>query len=115
MRSVAVQCISARDVNCFSNTTYARDLKGKILYSADGKPRIDPKTLDPKQYIGNWTSVDPNSSEGKKLAFITKISKLPSVEAIPIMKNHWVLTWTLGRAPTLEHNKPNVVLTYVGR
>ena len=50
----------------------------------------------PKQYIGKWTGIDPQSVEGKKNAFVTQISKLPATEAIPILKNQWVLTWTLG-------------------
>jgi len=37
-----IHCISAKDVDCLSNTTYARDAKGKILYDSNGKPRIDP-------------------------------------------------------------------------
>jgi hypothetical protein len=90
-----VQCISARDVDCLSNTTWARDAKGRILNDQNGKPRIDTSKLDPKQYIGRWTGLDPKSAEGKENAFITQISKLPQTEAIPILKNQWVLTWTL--------------------
>jgi hypothetical protein len=111
----AVQCISAKDVDCLSNTTYVRNKMGKILYDNKGKPRIDSKKLDPKQYIGNWTGIDPKSPEGKKLAFITQISKLPKTEAIPLLKNKWVLTWTFGQTKSLEASKPAVVLTYVGQ
>lgn len=110
-----VQCISARNVDCLSNTTWARDAKGRILYDQNGKPRIAPGTLDPKQYIGKWTGLDPNSIEGKKNEFITRISKLPKSDVIPLMKNQWVLTSTLGVGQTIEHNKPTVVLTYVGK
>lgn len=83
-----VQCISARDVDCLSNTTWARDAKGKLLDDKDGKPKIDTSKLDPKQYIGKWTGFDPQSAEGKTNAFITQVSKLPKMEAIPILKNH---------------------------
>jgi hypothetical protein len=108
-----VQCISARDVDCLSNTTWARDVKGKILYDEkNGKPRIDPSSLDPNQYIGRWSALDPQSPEGKTNAFITQISKLPNMEAIPILKNQWVLTWTLS---TEQDKKPTVVVTYVGK
>ncbi len=110
----AVQCISAKDVDCLSNTTYARDLQGKLLYDADGNPRIDPKKLDPKLETGKWSGIDTRSPAGKAVAFMTQISKLPKAEAIPIMQNQWVLTWTLGKPGPLEHNRPTVVLTYVG-
>jgi WD40 repeat protein len=107
-----VQCISARDVDCLSNTTWARDAKGKIL-DDHGKPRIDTIKLDPTQYIGRWTGVDPQSAEGKENAFITQISKLPSMEAIPILRNQWVLTWTLGKEHDIAYKTPTVALTYV--
>jgi hypothetical protein len=110
-----VQCISARDVDCLSNTTWARDAKGKLLYDQDGKPRIDTSKLDPKQYIGRWTELGSQSAEGKKNAFITQISKLPKMEAIPILKNQWVLTWTLGKEQDIAYKRPTVVLTYVGK
>jgi hypothetical protein len=110
-----VQCISARDVDCLSNTTWVRDAKGKILYDEDGKPRIDTNRLDPKQYVGKWTGLAPESIESKKNAFIAQISKLPDMEAIPILKNQWVLTWTLGRDQDIEYKMPTVVLTHVGK
>ncbi len=113
-----IHCISAKDVDCISNTTYMRKtkekLKGRILFDNNGNPLIDPKKLDPQQYIGRWTAIDLNSREGQTLAFISKISKLPKVEAIPLKNNQWVLTWTLGRDKTIEYGKPAVVLTYVG-
>ena len=109
-----VQCISARDVDCMAKTTWARDAKGKILNDANGKPRIDPKKLDPLQNVGAWTGIDPASVEGKKNAFVTKISQLPRFEAIPLMKNRWVLTWVAGTSSKLGYGQPTVVLTYVG-
>lgn len=109
-----VQCISARDLDCMSKTTWARDAKGRILTDANGKPRFDTKKLDPQQYIGKWTGIDPNSVDGKKNAIIGKISQLPKVEAIPLMKNKWVLSWTAGKTPTIGYGQPTVVLTYVG-
>jgi hypothetical protein len=109
-----VQCISAGDVNCLSNTTYAKDLKGQFLYDKNGKPRIESAKLDPKQYIGQWTGIDPNSAEGKNIQTITGVSKLPETQAIPIANNQWVVTWTLGQNKTLQNNIPAVVLTYVG-
>ena len=109
-----VQCVTARDVDCLSNTTWARDAKGKILYDSNGKPRIDTAKLDPAQNIGKWTGIDPNSTEGKKNEIITKISQLPKMEVIPLMKNNWVLTWSLGKKTEIEYGSPTVVLTHVG-
>jgi len=109
-----VQCISARDVDCLSNTTWVRDVKGKILYDQQGKPRIDTTKLDPKTYVGKWTRFDPNSPVGKSNSFITQISKLPKTEAIPLLKNQWVVTWNVGKQRSIGHNAPTVVLTYVG-
>ncbi|WP_354130212.1 MULTISPECIES: hypothetical protein [unclassified Bradyrhizobium] len=114
-------CIAARDVDCLSNTTWARDAQGKILYDKDGNPRFDTSKLDPTQYTGKWTKLDPQSAEGKTNAFITQTSKLPKtealpeMEAIPILKNQWVLTWTLGKQEDIAYKKPTVVLTYVGK
>lgn len=109
-----VQCISARDVDCLSNTTYVTDAKGKLLYDSDGQPRIDTAKLDPKQYVGQWTGIDPNSAEGKKNEIVTAISKIPQTQSIPIGHNNWVVSSTLGQSKTLEYNKPAVVLTYAG-
>ncbi|BDV33906.1 hypothetical protein SS37A_14350 [Methylocystis iwaonis] len=110
----AVQCISARDVDCISNTTWARDVKGKILYDENGKPRIDTGDIDPKQYVGKWSGLDPKSAEGVENALITQGSKLPKMEAIPVLKNKWVLTWALGQDAEIEYKKPTVVLSYIG-
>lgn len=109
-----VQCISTRDVDCFSKTSWARDAKGKIWTDANGKPLIDAKKLDPKQYIGKWSRIDPSSVEGKRNAIVAEISKLPKVQAIPLMKNEWVLTWTIGKNRVISYAQPTVVLTYVG-
>jgi outer membrane protein OmpA-like peptidoglycan-associated protein len=109
-----VQCISARDVDCLSNTTYVKDAKGKLLYDSDGRPWIDTAKLDPKQYVGQWTGIDPNSAEGKENKIVTAISKIPQTQSIPIGRNDWVVSWTLGESKTLEYNKPAVVLTYAG-
>lgn len=109
-----VQCVSARDLDCVSKTTWVRDAKGRIMTDANGKPRLDTKKLDPQQYLGKWSAIDPNSVEGKRNALVARISKLPKVEAIPLMKNKWVLSWTTGQAPAIGYGQPTVVLTYVG-
>lgn len=109
-----VQCVSARDVDCLSKTTWVRDAKGKILYDEQGNPRIDTTLLDPKQYIGKWTGIDPVSLEGQKDAFIASISELPKMPAIPLMNNTWVLTWQINKSQDVAHGQPTAVLTYVG-
>lgn len=112
-----VQCISAKDIDCFSRTTYGRDLKDKAKLFVDkktGELGINTEKLDPQQYVSMWKPLDPNSIEGKKAEIISKISKLPKMEAIPLMKNKWILTWALRPGTSLEHSKPAVVLTYVG-
>src|SRR3569832_482983 len=109
-----IQCVSARDVDCISKTTWARDLQGKILNDANGRPRIDTTMFDPEKNKGKWTAVDPNSVEGRIDKVVTKISQLPQMDAIPLMKNKWVLTWNIGQSANIEYGKPTVVLTYVG-
>lgn len=109
----AVQCISARDVDCLSNTTWVKE-KGKILYDEYGKPILDAQKIDPNKYVGKWSQIDPKSAEGQINAIIAQTSKLPKMEAIPILKNKWVLTWTLGKEESIKYAQPTVVLTYVG-
>lgn len=109
-----VQCLSARDLDCVSKTTWARDAKGKILTDANGKPRFDTTKIDPENYFGKWTGIDPASIEGKKNAVIARISQLPKVQSIPVMNNQWALTWTVGKDASMKYGKPTVVLTYVG-
>ncbi|WP_114947558.1 hypothetical protein [Microvirga calopogonii] len=109
-----VQCISARDLDCVSKTSWARDAKGKILYDQNGKPRVDTSKLDPNQYVGKWTQIDPNSPAGKAQAIVMKASKLPKMDAIPVLKNKWVLTRSVGKEKDIPYAKPTVVLTYVG-
>jgi hypothetical protein len=103
-----VQCISARDVDCFSNTTWARDAKGKILYDETARK------INPDNYMGKWSQLDPKSAEGQVNAAIAQTSKLAQKEAIPVLNNKWVLTWTLGEEQNIKYAKPTVVLTYVG-
>jgi hypothetical protein len=109
-----VHCISARDLDCVSNTTWAR-ANGRILYDSKGRPRFNPIKLDPSDQVGKWSEYAKDSIEGKKNAFMTKISQLPKVAAIPLMKNQWVLTWTGTPEGSIAYGKPTVVLTYVGQ
>jgi len=108
-----VQCISAQNVDCISNTTWARNAQGRILSDGNGQPRVNPQELDPNQLVGRFTSI-AQSAEAKKTAFMTKISKLPEMEAIPILDNQWVLTWDLSKGKNIPHKAPTVVLTNVG-
>jgi hypothetical protein len=103
-----VQCVSARDVDCLSNTTWVRDSKGKALYDQAAQK------LDPKQYVGTWSQWPKNSVNAVKQDFTAKVSELPTSNLIPVMKNRWVISWTLGTQSALQHGKPAVALTYVG-
>ncbi|MBN9983789.1 hypothetical protein [Rhizobium laguerreae] len=108
-----VQCISAQNVDCISNTTWARNAQGRILSDGNGQPRVAPQELDPNQLVGKFTDI-AQSAEAKKTAFMTEISKLPEMEAIPILDNQWVLTWDLSKGKNILHKTPTVVLTNVG-
>jgi hypothetical protein len=103
-----VQCISAKDSDCFSNLSYVKDAKGRIL------KELKTQKVDPTGKVGQWSRLDPNSPQGKAAALIARISKLPKSDVIPLIDKEWVLTSTLGKRGTLEANKPTVVLTYVG-
>lgn len=103
-----VQCISASDTECFSNLSYVKDAKGKLM------KELKTQKVDPKQKLGQWSQLDPNSPEGKAAALIARVSKLPKSDVIPLIDNKWVLTSTLGKSGTLQANTPTVVLTYVG-
>lgn len=100
--------MSAKDTECFSNLTYVKDAKGRIM------KELKTEKLNPNQKIGQWSHLDPNSPEGKAAALIAGVSKLPKSDVIPLLDNKWVMTSTLGRSRSLEANKPTVVLTYVG-
>jgi hypothetical protein len=103
-----VQCISAKDTECFSKLSYVKNAKGSIL------KELKTEKLDPSQKVGKWSQLDPNSAEGKTAAVIARVSKLPKSDVIPMMDNKWVMTSTLGKFGSLEADKPTVVLTYVG-
>lgn len=105
-----VHCLSTRDVDCLSNTTYGMDAKGKILYE-NGKPRIEKYI---PQSIAKWTQPDPNSPEAKQVAFITKLAKLAKSGEIPVFDGKWVITTNLGINAELAQNAPMAVLTYAG-
>lgn len=106
-----VHCMSTRDLDCLSNTTYAKDVKGKILYDDKGKPRLEKFVPDS---VAKWTRVDPGSPEGKQAAFISKVAKLAKTGEIPVFNGQWVITTNLGTLNQLRSSEPSVVLTYAG-
>lgn len=108
----SIQCISARDLDCVSRNGYVNDAKGKILTDSNGKPLL--RKFDSQGYLGKWTGLKKQSDEWKRHEYIAKLSKLKDMEAIPLMNNQWVLTWTIGTGRESKHNDPAVVLTYVG-
>ena len=109
----AVQCISARDVDCLSKTTWVKE-RGKIVYDTYGKPIVNDMRIDPAKYVGKWSAIDPKSAQGEVDALIAQASKLPKMEAIPLLKNKWVLTWNFGKQENINYAYPVAVLTYVG-
>lgn len=109
-----LQCISARDIDCVSKTTWAKDAKGKLLLDKNGKFSEYQKKLDPQQHIGKFSKFVPNTPEGKVADVYRKISKLPKSDVIPLIKNRWVLTTSLDKDPTIPYGVPKVVLTEIG-
>lgn len=100
------RCISAQNVDCVSNTTWARDARGRIL------PHMKLK-LDPKDRVGQWSKI-ANSAEAARTVFVTNVSKLPGSNIIPLYNNKFVLTYSFGATERIPNNTPAVVLTYVG-
>lgn len=107
-----VQCVSAQDVDCLSNTTWARDASGKIKV-LDGNPVISKLKANSITDVGRWTGIDPSSIEARRIEFIGRLSKLPKSNIIPLFDNKWVLTTSLGNGSSIGRGKPMVVLTYV--
>lgn len=110
----AAQCISARDIDCISNSRWVRDVKGRIVFDKAGKSRLDSSKFDPAKSIVRWTGIDPNSVDGQRIAKRLGISKLPDSEIIPLLNNEWVLTSKLGPGQKADDRQPTVVLSYVG-
>lgn len=110
--SRTAQCISARDIDCVSRIPFVQR-QGKLLYK-HGKVLLGPRIDDVNTYFGKWSQLSEENGLAKKYSFIAKVSKLKDMEAIPLMDNAWVLTWTLGRSKAVDAVEPAVVLTHVG-
>ena len=108
------ECVSAKDVDCLSNTSYVRDAKGRIIKEVNGIAKVDPSKINPAQHIGQWTGVDLNEPQAKGQKIITDISKLPNGKVIALFNGQMVLTTTLGTNTEIEYGKPMVVLTSTG-
>lgn len=106
-----VHCLSTRDMDCLSKTTYVKDAKGKILYDEKGTPRFEKYI--PKS-IAKWTKPDPTAPESRQVAFITKVAKLGTSGEIPVFKGKWVITSNFGVKDQIPDGEPSVVLTYAG-
>lgn len=105
-------CVSAKDVDCFSKTTYAK--KGaKILKDEYGKPLTESSAG--QAAAGAWRSFNKATEEGKRLADIARISKLPGKEVIPVMDNKFVMTWRFSDGQAVSNSAPSVVLTQVAQ
>lgn len=109
-----VECISAKDTDCLSKTTWARNARGQIKSSIKDNFDVDPEKIDPNKYVGKWTGFDPKSAEGRSAAIIAQTSKIYGTNAIPLINNKWILTWTIGDAKEIKYGSPKVVLTFVG-
>lgn len=109
------ECISAKDVDCLSNTTYARDAKGRLLKEASGIVEIRPNRLNPATEVGQWTGIDLNDAKAEAKRIVTDISKLPGTNTVALFDGRWVLTTTLGSQKSIAYGKPTVVLTSVGQ
>lgn len=108
-------CISARDVDCFSKSTYAKDTK-KFLKDKFGKPIEQIQKSETIQTANvAWKNYNKISEEAKKLAHVTNISKLPGKEAIPILNNRYVMTWSYRDGEAVKTSVPTVVLTQVAQ
>lgn len=103
-----VDCVSARDTDCFSKTQYAKD-GAKFIRDKVGKPVLSSQPV--QAGVRAWTTVDRASPEGRRLAEIARNSKLPGREAIPVLNNQYLLTWALDA----KGSAPAVVLTEVGK
>lgn len=112
----ALVCISAKDVDCLSKTTYAKDLKGRFKLDGNGKPIIDQKVMDTAKQVGKFVRAQEGSLTAKELEVTRGISKLPQAEVIPVLKNRYAVTWSLGKtkADEIQYGVPAVVLTQVG-
>lgn len=105
-------CVSAKDVDCFSKTTYAKKAE-KLLTDKFGKPIEQSRTGQAVTVA--WKNYNKVSEEAKKLSEITNISKLPGKEAIPVLDNKYVMTWTYQDGQNVKTSAPTVVLTQVAQ
>jgi hypothetical protein len=108
------ECVSAKDVDCLSNTTYVRDASGRMFHELGGA-KVAPGKLDVKQEIGKWSGIDLNAAQSKVDKAIADVSKLPGSQKIVLFGGRFVLTSQLGQYSTVGYGKPVVVLTAVGK
>lgn len=107
-----MNCISARDIDCTSRNSIVRDSAGKFVYDKEGRPKTYLNKL--QELSGRWSEVVPQSEDGLVAQYMAEASKLPKLNAIPLIDNRWTLTWTLGKNKEIERKQPAVVLTYTG-
>lgn len=106
-----VGCISARNVSCIADTPYVKEQSGKLIDQtapvlSDMKARVD-------EISGKWTSLR-DEAERKANSAMTSIPKLIGSEAIPLLNNSIVITWTLGKTPDIKKSLPSVMITSIG-
>jgi hypothetical protein len=108
------ECVSARDVDCLSKTTYYRDAKGKLIKDANGLASINPNKLDPKAYVGKWTGINLNAAQSKADKLVLSVSKLPGDNKIVLFNGQMIITTRLGQTSDIDYGNPQVVLTSIG-
>ncbi|MBB4223960.1 hypothetical protein [Variovorax guangxiensis] len=105
-------CISAKDVKCFSETTYGK--KGaQFLKDKYGNPLTQSKVGQVATTA--WKNYNEATVAGKRIAEVIKISKLPGKEAIPVLNNKYVMTWVYRDGNNVSMSAPTVVLTQVAQ
>lgn len=107
-----VNCISAKSAECLSETEYAKDARGALKRGIDGNPyvqKVEQLQSEAAVWVGERQAATRSAVDSK-----ISLGKLPDSQAIPVLDNKYILTWTLGKAGNLQYGKPTVVMTYVG-
>lgn len=110
-----IGCISAKNVDCLSNSTYVKDAKGKLISDLKGELQVETSAIDASEQIGKWTGVDLKDNQNKVEKIVADVSKLQDGKSIALFGGNWVMTTTLGSVPSIPYGKPHVVLTAVGQ
>ena len=106
-----VGCISARNFSCLADTPYVKEQSGKLIDQA--VPALSELKARADEISGKWTALK-NDAELQASNAMTSIPKLIDSDAMPLLNNSIVLTWTLGKTIDLKKGIPTVMITAVG-